>query len=267
MTGPLRFRVAICDLPQIGSADHDLEGQSQRTSYRQQVRLWVGCLLGVLGLGSLMVPASSSACVRAGPVLHEIDANLATTDDSAPTPPADVTAEVVRRLGRECDGDSCLESSCGDTGQVVVQFTLSTDDQSGPAAIGYQLEAAEGALLIDALKIGATRALDTEVQGTGMLRFDVGFDLAETLDTTAQLVAIDAAGNPSAASNPFVIKFDGCTRRVASSECAQTEDEAASCSLSAPIAHPIAHSGAAGLSGGLLLLGVALGIRRAKQRL
>lgn len=241
----------------------DLEGQTRGTRYRQSVRLWIRCLAGVV-LGSLGLAARADACSKVALVLHQIDANLATTDDTPPTAPTDVTAEVLRRVGRECADGQCTESTCGDTAQVVVQFTLSTDDQSGPAAIGYQVVAAEGQLLPDALKIGATRALDSDVEGSGLLRLEIAFDAAETLDTTGQLIAIDAAGNPSDSSSPFAIKFDGCTHKVTSDECVETEDQALGCSVSA--SHSPS-SAATWLSSSVLLLGAALYTRRAKQRL
>jgi hypothetical protein len=191
--------------------------------------------LAVLSLaGSMVVGAQTRAlaCSRAAPILHVIDIALAATDTSAPSTPDAVSAEVVRTLGKLCDGDSCIQSTCGDTATVVVRFTLSTDDQSGPTQIGYQLIAAEGKMLPDALKAGATIANVAPLTPTsGMLQFSVDFDAAVELDTSAQLVAIDAAGNPSAASAPFAIQFDGCTHPV-NDETSCVEDEKQSCSFS-----------------------------------
>src|SRR5262249_5611834 len=47
----------------------------------------------------------------------------------------------------------------------------------------------------------------------------LGFDEVAALDATMRVVAIDAAGNESVPSDPFVLQFDGCTLADVGNEC------------------------------------------------
>jgi hypothetical protein len=99
--------------------------------------------------------------------------------------------------------------------------------------------------------------MTSDVPNTGQLTLRVNFEAAETLNTEAQLVAYDAAGNPSDPSAPFVIKFDGCTQKLFSEECATDEDEGLSCAVD-----PRAGSSTPWLGAGMAMAMAAMLLRR-----
>jgi hypothetical protein len=199
-------------------------------------------------------PQDAEACSTAAAPTHLIDPTLAATDANAPTPPAEVVAVVGRRLGTHCDDDGCVSSSCGDSATLTLNFRPATDDQSAAAAIGYLVVGEVGTLPVSITTSSPRPAPN------GQLTIGLGFDEAATLATTAQLVAYDAAGNSSVPSEPFDVRFSGCTRPPFGDAC--VEDESGCSVASLPPVYP----GSRVMVPSLLLLGVAVVFARARMK-
>lgn len=212
---------------------------------RSSMRL-VYLLFGLTVLGVALVHNDAVACTRVAPRTLAIDSTLATSDVTPPTAPGTVEATLSRRLGTQCSNGQCIESSCGDTAGLTLTFPVSVDD-SGADSIGYKLVAVDGQLP------PALHMREPILAPTGSLRLDVAFDDAPTIDTQAQLVAVDAAGNTSAPSAPFGVAFDGCTHAVTGDECVEESD---GCTVGArPSNAGTRSSGALAAVGALLVLG------------
>lgn len=170
-------------------------------------------------VGSLLMGAAepASTCIFIPPLLHRVDAGLKRVDVEAPPTPTVVSVETFRRNGMTCTRASCVQNSCGDTGTIRIELAPSADDATPPAELGYRLMLVRGELpasLQDAM--GVTLAAGRPVY----LR--PGFDELPSLDFELAAVAVDAAGNESAPTEPFEIGFDGCTLAAVGDRC---EDE------------------------------------------
>jgi hypothetical protein len=166
---------------------------------------------------------NAEACTPATLQSHVVDPALVGVDSLPPSPPARVVATVERRLGMQCFESGCLSSSCGDTASVALTFTEASDDQTAADVIGYQLISDSRALPEALADAPAQRA------PTGRLVLRLGFDEAGGIDLIARLVAIDAAGNVSAPSEPFSVRYSGCTHPLNGDTC--TDADTTSCSL------------------------------------
>lgn len=180
-------------------------------------------LFGLAALGVALTHYRAEACTSIAPRKLSVDSTLATSDVTPPTAPGTVEAALTRRVGTQCSNGQCTESSCGDTAGLTLTFPISVDDKSGADAIGYRLVAVNGQLP------AALNMPEPILAPTGNLTLAVAFDDAPNVDTQAQLVAVDTAGNTSTPSAPFVIAFDGCTRALTGDECI---DESEGCTMS-----------------------------------
>jgi len=128
-----------------------------------------------------------------------------------------VGVEAYRRSGMTCTLASCIATSCGNTGTVRIDLAPAADDGTPPHQLGYRLALA-GGVLPESMRalIGVDLAGDRPV----LLR--PTFDEVPSLDLLLSAVAIDAAGNESEPSEPFVVQFDGCTLAAVGDRC---EDE------------------------------------------
>lgn len=217
----------------------------------------VRSLLPVLCVQALVVfanPPAAEACSRGAAPTHLIDPSLAATDTVGPMPPADVVAVVGRRLGVLCGDNGCISSSCGDGATLTLNFKPATDDQSAAAAIGYLIVAESGTLPVSITSLSPRPAPD------GQLMLELGFDEAAEVAATAQLVAYDAAGNSSAPSEPFDVRFSGCTHPPIGDECVEGESGCSVANLSS--VHPWSR-----VAPSLLLLGVAVVLVCARMKL
>jgi hypothetical protein len=173
-----------------------------------------------LALGTLLVMALSSraalvrACIWEPVALHHSDPSLAQNDTLAPSQPQVLNVDVMRRSGLSCGQERCVSNSCGDTAAVSIELAPGQDDQTPPDQLGYRLELLSGDLP-DSLRslTGVALAARTPL----LLR--LGFNEVAGLDATMRVVAIDAAGNESVPSDPFVLAFDGCTLAAVGNEC------------------------------------------------
>jgi hypothetical protein len=181
------------------------------------VMLWraIGTLLMGLALTGAAEPAST--CLFMPPLLHRVDAALHTSDERSPEPPVVVEVDAFRRNGVTCTRASCIMNSCGNTGTVRIDLAPSADEATPPGELGYRLILVRGELPVSlSAMIGVTVADD------GPIFLRPGFDEMPALDITLAAVAVDGAGNESAPTAPFDVRFDGCTLAAVGDRC---EDE------------------------------------------
>lgn len=195
-----------------------------------------------------------------------MDPALQARDRLPPSPPARVTARASRSSGSFCDRDgSCTVSTCGSSGSLLVEFEPASDDQSPADELGYRLRFVAGFVPPE---LDAALA-EVEV-GVGLVRFELPFDPVPELDATFELIAVDRAGNHSAASDSFRAAFDGCTSLLVMDGCAEDRRDVVRCAdgtcyqaaeqgCSFAPAH---RSGASALAWLLSAVAVTLGLRR-----
>lgn len=188
-----------------------------------RIRALSGALLG-LALGALSSKAAR-ACSRPALPEFSLDPSAAGVDRQPPTKPERVTASASRYNAHFCESSGrCITSTCGSEGALQLAFTPAADDRAAAHELGYRLRWVEGSLPA-ALEAPLARI----ALGTDGLRFDLPFDAIPELDATFELIAIDRAGNESAASEPFHAVFDGCTRSVGFGGCAEDMAGRVSC--------------------------------------
>jgi hypothetical protein len=160
----------------------------------------------------------AAACVLEPMRLHRSDASLAQIDTAAPEAPVVFQASAYRRSGLTCGQDICVANNCGDMGGVAIDLDAG-DDQTPSNRMGYRLEFVDGAIP-PALR----NLIGVELAGPTPLRVHLSFDDVPSVAATLRVVAIDAAGNESAPSEPFALVFDGCTLAAVGDQCEQSYD-------------------------------------------
>ena len=192
-------------------------------------------MIGTLALfaGLAAQTEAASACVLEPTLLHRVDPQLAAVDTAAPGRPVVVAVDAFRRSGLTCGVETCVENSCGDTGTVTIDVAPTEDDQTPPGRIGYRLELVSGAVP-DSMQ----PFLGVNLAGRAPLLLRPSFDEIASLDATLRAVAIDAAGNESAPSEPFVVQFAGCTLAAIGNVCEHEFDADSELSQSIDDADP-----------------------------
>ena len=172
------------------------------------------------GIALLLLGQSrqAAACVLEPLRLHHSDADLARIDTAPPERPVVLAAEAYRRSGLTCGQDICVANNCGDLGGVAVDLSAG-DDQTAARDIGFRLQLVEGDVP-PALR----RMLGVDLAGPTPLRVQLSFDDVPSVAATLRVIAIDAAGNESAPSEPFRVGFDGCTLAATGERCEQDYD-------------------------------------------
>jgi hypothetical protein len=185
----------------------------------------------VLGSPALAV-SPASACTIAEAAVFAVDPALRSEDRAAPEPFTDLKARVTRSPESTCDGDTCIASSCGEFGIVLVTFALPPDVQSGRETIGYRMIWQQGKAPVGvSSNLDKTWPLDaSDEAGRGQISFTIGYDDVADLDAEIALVAVDRAGNESSPSEPVHLSFSGCTIDLFSGTCEQP----ASCNVTDP---------------------------------
>jgi hypothetical protein len=112
----------------------------------------------------------------------------------APTLPP-LTAQIRRGTGPQQMGCAQSASSCDDIGSVSFQAGA-TDDVTPPEHIGYRFTLEAGALPAGLTLPGAVEPFAAQLT---LLWIDGATNDQESIDFTLRVVAIDAAGNESAA--------------------------------------------------------------------
>ena len=175
----------------------------------------LGLAFGTLVLLGAAEPAST--CIFVPQPVHRVDATLKASDHQPPAPPVVVAVDTFRRNGMTCTQTSCVQNSCGDTGTVRIELAPSADDETPPEQLGYRLMLVRGELPASLSSyVGVTLA------GGHPLFLRPGFDELPALDVALAAVAVDAAGNESEPTEPFTVRFDGCTLAAVGDRC---EDE------------------------------------------
>jgi hypothetical protein len=175
--------------------------------------------VGMLLLGTALSGAAqpASTCLFVPLLPHQLDTALHGGDASAPNTPVVVAVDTFRRNGMTCTRASCVANSCGDTGTVRIDLAPSADDATPPEELGYRLLVVRGEVPESMRSsIGVTLAASQRL----FLR--PSFEELPALDLELAAVAVDAAGNESAPTAPFAVRFDGCTLAAVGDRC---EDE------------------------------------------
>lgn len=160
----------------------------------------------MVGLG-LLCPVQRAAACSTAIVDFVIDPSLRDNDSEAPAPFGTLTAFTRRVSATRCEGNKCTQSTCGDHGQLELQFDA-REDGMGADGIGYRVVWLSGELpehtraVLDGVKPLA------EAQH---LTLEVGWDEVPQLSGELALVAVDHAGNESAPSDPVHVEWSGCT--------------------------------------------------------
>ena len=140
-----------------------------------------------LALATPFFPGRARACEIAAPQLHTIDPAQVGVDQTPPQLAQPTVAEV-----RNHDtGEGCLNHKCGSEHSAKLT-NLATDDTTPVDRIGYRVTLVAG----DASHFGT--GLSTPVLGDPDGGLTVSWDGDDDFDLTAQLIAVDAAGNESA---------------------------------------------------------------------
>jgi hypothetical protein len=189
------------------------------------VRSLCGSLLALSVLAAQAKVAA--ACVLEPMRLHHSDASLAQIDTAAPRAPVVYEASAYRRSGLTCGQDICVANNCGDMGGVAIDLDAS-DDLTPTRSLGYRLELVGGVV-----PAALHRMLGVELAGPTPLRLQLAFDDVPSVDATLRVIAIDAAGNESAPSEPFALGFDGCTLAATGEQCEHSYDADAEYAASA----------------------------------
>lgn len=163
-------------------------------------------LLLLAGLHALCPVGRVAACSLAD-VTFAIDSSLRDEDGEAPKAFGNVTAFTRRITATRCTGNRCTQSSCGDRGQLELQFDAREAD-TGTDGIGYRIVWLSGEL-----PDTTRRALDgvKPLLEPGRLTLDVGWSEVTSLSGELALIAVDHAGNESAQSDPVHLEWSGCT--------------------------------------------------------
>jgi len=173
-----------------------------------------GTLLLLATLGTLAAPRLASACVLRPMVLHHSDAEQAQFDTAAPRRPVIVAADTTRRAGLSCEQDICVQNNCGDLGMVEIELAPGEDDLTPPGQMGYRIELVRGDVPESMRSL-----LGVALAGPAPLLLRPSFDEVPSLSATLQVVAVDAAGNESAPSEPFTLGWGGCTQTATGDGC------------------------------------------------
>ena len=176
-----------------------------------------GTIIALL-LPLLSQSQQAAACVLEPLRLHHSDADLARIDTAPPERPVVLAAEAYRRSGLTCGQDICVANNCGDLGGVAVDLSAG-DDRTPARDIGFRLELVEGDV-----PPALGRMLGVDLAGPTPLRVQLSFDDVPSVAATLRVIAIDAAGNESAPSEPFQVGFDGCTLAATGDLCEQDYD-------------------------------------------
>jgi hypothetical protein len=139
-------------------------------------------------------------------------------DVAPPGPVREVDVEIQRGAGASRDGDLRADDSCGDIGRVTLHVTAPADDRTGPDAMAYRVELADGAPPGD---MELPRAPVRTRLGRGFIALTWIDDPSARapLSLTVRLVPVDAAGHEGPPSAPIVIADAG---RAEAAGCSST---------------------------------------------
>lgn len=165
---------------------------------------WAACA-GVSA--GLWLPQPAAACSLAEPPQFQLDPSLAGVDTTPPTAFRALEGATRQVSGTRCEGGTCTESSCGDSGTLELKFVAPEDDHASTAELGYRVVWLRGRM-----PSAMQDAIDhVQVLGSsGRIVINLGFTGVTELDGELGLVAVDRAGNESATSEPLAVRWSGC---------------------------------------------------------
>lgn len=135
---------------------------------------------------------------------HTLDPQERKVDTVAPRAAVVELAKVTRGRG-PVDGAA---TSCDDLGALSLKLTTpATDDRTVPSEMGYILEHA-GGTLPDGMTL-PTQAMRVMNDQVWFHWIDGATDEQEALEFAVALIAVDRAGNRSAASAPVWVRHPG----------------------------------------------------------
>jgi hypothetical protein len=153
----------------------------------------------------LCAPAPARACSVAAPTAHVVDPAMEVTDQMAPTL-SPISAPVIGR-GFAPGGCSGSSSSCDDIGVIQIE-PKATDDMTPTEKIGFRVTLADGTLPAGLTLPADAIDLPAGYPFVGLTWVDGATNNQDPLDFTLSIVAVDLAGNESAAQT-VVVHDDG----------------------------------------------------------
>jgi hypothetical protein len=168
-----------------------------------------GSIVWLCAVLSAAAPHKAAACSRMLLPPFQIDPSQQLRDSTPPTPFTELTATTLRVNGTHCSGTSCSSTSCGDGAGLTLKFMPPTDDQNAVAELGYRVVWLQGPV-----PVSMQAAIDKvqPLRSASQINIEFGFDEITALDGELMLIAVDRAGNESAASAPIHVEFSGCTK-------------------------------------------------------
>ena len=151
-------------------------------------------------LAAPFVPGRARACSLAHPQSHTIDPAQVGVDQTPPQLAQPTVAEVHHN--EDSGGDGCMTPKCGSDHNAKLMIVV-TDDMTPVDRIGYRVSQAAGA--VPQVSTGLSIPSLAWTDGVVMLFWSGDDDF----DITAQLIAIDSAGNESAPATVHISSGDG----------------------------------------------------------
>lgn len=167
------------------------------------------------GFALTFVAPAAEACVRPSlqSQLHAVRPEARELDQTPPGAPRVAFAQAWRRAAEVCHDGQCTASSCGDT--AALEIHLQPDDGgSSNEPLGYRLE-----LVAGQVPPSMQPWLNVALSSRSVLLVPVDDREIEQLDAVLQVVAVDEAGNESLPSEPFVARYEGCSKDLFGDEC------------------------------------------------
>lgn len=141
---------------------------------------------------------------------HEVEADAAGIDTSAPDPPA-VAVESIRRghAASRTETGAIVATSCDDIGFIALYLEKpATDDLASAAEMGYVIRLVDGEAPRDLMPVD--RAIYAGEEGRLILHWvDGATSDQEPLDFTIEIAPVDRAGNEGPSSEPLRIQHRG----------------------------------------------------------
>jgi hypothetical protein len=160
------------------------------------------------------------ACLRAEPVLFQHAQHASAPDDDTaegPSPFRGVSALSYRIEATRCSHGSCTESSCGDSGVLLLRFQPPSEASAGE--LGYRVIWL-GPELPQALRAQLDRVMPLDAS-TQSLALELGWSGVTQLEGELALVAVDRAGKESEPSEAVRVSWSGCTEYFDDPFCAE----------------------------------------------
>jgi hypothetical protein len=170
-------------------------------------------------LVALWLPAPSAlACTRAAIEPFRLDPTQVVDSSEGPSAFREVTALSYRIEATRCSGASCTESTCGDSGMLLLRFEPPAEAPAGQ--LGYRVVWL-GGVVPPAIRAHLEQVLPLDA-ATRAVAVELPFDGVPLLDGELALVAVDRAGRESELSDPVHVSWSGCTEYFDDPYCVES---------------------------------------------